>query len=117
MEESPTAEECPTNEECAEKYNNDDKYRAKLLPGKYLKSLVTIPTDQIIQDQLNKTTERKPACSLFEGAIHHLLKIVENIFKCLRIYGIPVVLKTYPKESDLKVLNDALLAFYPSYYT
>ena len=67
-----------------------------------------------LQDRITELKERKPACTCFESAIHHPLKIVEYWFKYLSIDGFPVVVKPYLKEADLKVLNDALLAFDPS---
>ena len=88
--------ECPTNEACTEKYNND-KDRATLLLGKYIKSLVKIPTGQSLQDQLTELKEKKPACAYFESAIHHPLKIVEDRFKFMSIDGRSVVVKPYPK--------------------
>ena len=59
--------------------------------------------------------ERKPACAFFESAIHYPLKIVGDQLKCLSIDGCPVMVKPFPKDSDLKVFNDASLAFDPSY--
>ena len=114
MEEAPTLEEFPTNVTCTEKDNGQED-SSTVLSGKYLKSLVTIPTGQSLQDRLTKLKERKPARACFESAIHHPLKIVEDRFKCLSIDGRPVVVKPYPQEADLKVFNYSLLAFDPSY--
>ena len=105
-------EECPTNEVCTEKDNNDE-YRATLLLGNYLKSLVIIPTGQSLQDRLTDLKDMKPACACFQIAIHYPLKIFEDKFKCLSIDEHPVVVKPYPKEYYLKVLNNALLEFDP----
>ena len=68
---------------------------------------MTIPNGKSLKDCLAELKQRKPACACFESVIRHPLKIVENRFKCLSFYGIPVVVKPYPKEADLKFLNDA----------
>ena len=52
-EESQTVEECPTNKVFTEKYNNNED-RATLLLGKYIKSLMTIPIGQNLQDRLTE---------------------------------------------------------------
>ena len=81
--------------------------------GNYLKSLVIILTGQSIQDRLTDLKDMKPACAYFQIAINYPLKIFEDKLKCLRIDEHPVVVKPYPKDYYLKVLNDALLEFDP----
>ena len=74
-----------------------------------------VPTIQSQQDRLTELKERNPACACFDSAIHHPLKTAEYPFKCLIIDGRQVMVKPYPKEADLKVLNNALIAFDTSY--
>ena len=76
---------------------------------------MTIHTGKSLQDQLTDLKKRKPVCAFFESAINHPLKIVEDRFKCPIIDGCLFVVKSYPKYSNLKVLNDALLEFDTSY--
>ena len=67
-------EECTTNEACTEKDKNYDD-RATIFSGKYLKSLVKIPTGKSMQDQLSELKESKNVCACFESAIHHQLNV------------------------------------------
>ena len=85
-------EECTTNEACKEK-DNIYEYISTILQGKYLKSLVAIPTGLSIQDWITKMKERKPEGTCFESAINHPVKIVEYQFKCPSIDGLPVVVR------------------------